>query len=225
MKMLIVIIFVFALFGLPGQVMWLLPVFTNVHAYEHYMAVLSLVDVFNYMYCVLNPLIFFTYNKECYDLLMKLLAPLVCRDWDMSSPVGVRREAAVNLLTISRASDSQDTNGSDVMRIDPKCAPAFPKYILERLDENPIKGDFEMESNQHSVPFALYSSLSGICAPVFGRHGNSDEQPKKPEDLMKVTKDEESFSENFIELFRSENVSSDLIQRLNDSPETAIVDI
>lgn len=224
-KMLIFIIIIFALFGLPGQIMWLLPVINdNINNNTDYFAILSLVDIFNYMYCVLNPVLFFTYNNECNDKLKTFLASVCCccgYRWEISSPTGNRREAVATLLPASRASDSQDTSNSDGSKIDPRYAPAIPKYLLERLDEKSAKALFDKDS-QHSVPVALFSTLTGLYTPVVSFHGNNSEVSKSEgaSQVLKVAGDDEIFRGSFVELLRT----NDLMRRLDESPETAILE-
>lgn len=224
-KMLIFIILIFALFGLPGQIMWLLPVIhSNIDNNADYLPILSLVDIFNYMYCVLNPVLFFTYNNECNDKLKKFLASVFfCCGyrWEISSPTGIRREAVATLLPASRTSDSQDTSNSDGPKIDPRYAPAIPKYLLEKPDENSAKALFD-EDRQHSVPIALFSTLTGLYTPVVSFHGNNGVVRKNEDSsqVLKVAGDEEIFRESFVELLRT----NDLMKRLDESPETAILE-
>ncbi len=214
-KMLISIILFFALFGLPGQIMWLLPVVTKISNDSDYFSILSLVDIFNYMYCVLNPVLFFTFNNECHERLKKLLASVFfCCGYRWETQTGTRREGVTTLLPRSRASDSQDTSGSDGPRIDPKYA---PKYLLEKLDENSVK-----DNKDRTVPAAIFSTLTGLYAPLVSFHGNDVD--RSPSQVIKVAGDEEIFRGSFVELLRSRNISNDLMKRLDESPETAILE-
>ena len=223
-KMLISIIFIFALFGLPGQIMWLLPVVTKM---DVNFPILLLIDFFNYMYCVLNPVLFFTYNKECYEKLRKFLASVFyCCGYhcEISSPTRTLREGTT-LLPNSRASDSQDTSGSDGTRVDSRYAPAMPKYLLEKLDENSTKTMYDDDDKQRSVPVALFSSITGLYTPVAGCHSNGvDRRIHDSSQVIKVAGDEEIFRGSFVELLRTRNLSNDLMRRLDESPETAIVE-
>ena len=223
-KMLIFIIIIFALFGLPGQIMWLIPVMVKTNHDSDYFSILSLVDIFNYMYCVLNPVLFFAYNNECYDRLKNLLASLFfCCGyrWEISSQIGVRREATT-LLPASRASDSQDTSGSDGTRVDSRYAPAVPKYLQAKRHENAMKG---ISNKPNSVPAALYSTITGLYTPAVGYHGNCvDKGTHSPSQIIKVADNEEIFRGSFVELLRTRTLSNDLIQRLEESPETAIIE-
>ena len=226
-KMLISIIFIFALFGLPGQIMWLLPITTKIKDVPNYFSILSLVDIFNYMYCVLNPVIFFTYNNECYDKLRKFLASVFyCCGYhcEISSPTRTLREGTT-LLPNSRASDSQETSGSDGTRVDSRYAPAMPKYLLEKLDENSTKAMCADDSKLASVPPTLFSNISGLYAPVVGCHSYGvDRRIHGSSQVIKVAGDEEIFRGSFIELLRTKNLNNDLMKRLDESPETAIVE-
>lgn len=222
-KMLISIILIFALFGLPGQIMWLIPVVTKIENDSNYFSILSLVDIFNSMYCVLNPVLFFTYNNECYERLKKFLASVFfcCGyHWEISSQTGTRHEAVTTLLK-SRASDSQDTSGSDGPRADSRYAPAIPKNLLDKLHESSAK-----DREQHMVPAAIYLSLTGLYTPVGSCHGNGlDKSTQGSSQVIKVAADDkEIFRGSFVELLRTRNLSNDLMKRLDESPETAIVE-
>ncbi|XP_028392922.1 neuropeptide Y receptor type 6-like isoform X1 [Dendronephthya gigantea] len=228
-KMLLFIIVIFALFGLPGQIMWLLPAITEIKDDSDYLSIRSLVDIFNFMYCVLNPVLFFTYNKECFDRLKKFLASLfsccVKYHWEISSPIGTsRHDAVTNLLPASRTSYSQDTSGSDAPRADSRYAPALPKCLLAKLDEGSSKGTADKVDKQ--VPDALYSSLTGLYTPVVSCHGSSDveKRTKSSSQIVKVAGDEEIFRGSFVELLRTRNITNDLMKCLEQSPETAIVE-
>lgn len=226
-KMLISIIFIFALFGLPGQIMWLLPVVTKIEDDSDYFPILSLIDIFNYMYCVLNPVLFFTYNNECYEKLRKFLGSVFyCCGYhcEIASPTRTLREGTT-LLPNSRASDSQDTSGSDGTRVDSRYTPAIPKYLLEKLDENSTKAMYADDSKQQSVPMALFSSITGLYMPVVGFHSNGvDRRIHGSSQVIKVAGDEEIFRGSFVELLRTRNLSNDLMRRLDESPETAIIE-
>lgn len=229
-KMLLFIIIIFALFGLPGQIMWLLPVVTEVNYDSEYSSILSLVDTLNFMYCVLNPVLFFTYNSECFDRLKKFLASVfsccVKYHWEISSPTGTsRHEAVTNLLPASRTSYSQDTSGSDAPRVDSRYAPALPKGLLAKLDEGSPKGTADKDGKQRTVPDALYSSFTGLYTPVVSCHGSGVERrTKSSSKIVKVAGDEEIFRGSFVELLRTRNISNDLMKCLEESPETAIVE-
>jgi hypothetical protein len=217
-KMLIAIILIFALFGLPGQIMWLLLIDNN----SGYFPILSLVDIFSYMYCVLNPVLFFAYNNECYERVRKAFASVfVCcgYHWEVSTQTGTRQEAITTLLAGSRTSDSQNSSGSDAApRIDPKYAPAIPKYLLEKLDKNSIKEGKDR-------PVENCSTFKGMYTPVVTCHGNGvDRKTPGLSQVVKVAGDEEIFRGSFVELLRSRNVSNDLVKRLDESPETAILE-
>lgn len=221
-KMLISIIIIFALFGLPGQIMWLLPVVTTIDNNSNYYSILSLVDIFNYMYCVLNPVLFFAYNSECYQKLKKCLSPVFsccgC-SWESSSQIRGFREAGTTLLPPSRTSDSQDTSGSDGVRVDPKFAPTTPEYLREKLDESTT------DRKQHNVPTALISTLAGLYAPFFGGHADGfDGVTQAPSQGFQLGGDEKIFRGSFVELLRAKNLNNDLFRRLEESPETAIVE-
>ena len=219
-KMLISIIIIFALFGLPGQIMWLLPVLTKIEYNSDYFAILSLVDIFNYMYCVLNPVLFFTYNNECYERVRKFLASVFSccgYHWEISTQTGARHDAVATLLPASRTSDSQNSSGSDGARLDPKYAPAIPKCMLEKLDENSIKDP--------NAPTGLFSTFTGFYAPAVRCNGTGvDRKSQGSTRVIKVAGDDEIFRGSFVELLRARNLSNDLKRRLDESPETAILE-
>ena len=219
-KMLISIILIFALFGLPGQIMWLLPVVTKIGDESDYFPILSLIDIFNYMYCVLNPVLFFTYNNECYERVRKFLASVFSccgYHWEISARTGARNDGVATLLPASRTSDSHNSSGSDGARIDPKYAPALPKYVLDKFDENPTKDPIPSSR--------MFSTFTGLYTPVANCSGiGVDRKTRGSSQVIKVAGDEEIFRGSFVELLRAKSLSNDLIKRLDESPETAILE-
>lgn len=230
--MLVVIVLIFALFGLPGQIMWLLSVFTDVDEARNYGSILSLVDIFPSMYCVLNPVVFFTYNIECHEKLKKFLSStfVCCRyHWKgsrgLSSTIGTRNDAVVTLLPTTRISDSQDTSHSDGPRSDPY-ATAVPQYLLNKHKEDNSGKEANSYKLRHGpVPLALLSTLNVLCAHDTHRQSKSSDPPShRLSHLLATAGDKELFCGSFVELLRTRSLNNDLMKHLDASPETAIIE-
>ena len=84
---------------------------------------------------------------------------------------------------------------------------------------------YDDDDKQRSVPVALFSSITGLYTPVAGCHSNGvDRRIHDSSQVIKVAGDEEIFRGSFVELLRTRNLSNDLMRRLDESPETAIVE-
>lgn len=231
-KMLVFIVLIFAIFGLPGQIMWLLPVVAGIEHDLSYSRILSLIDIFPFMYCVLNPLLFFTYNIECRERLKKFVSTVFfcCgyhwrKSHRLSSPTRLQTDAVTTLLPASRTSDSQDTSQSDGPRIDPRYAPAIPKYLLDKLQGNSQK-DSNVDVKQSSVRHGLLSTLAVLYGSDTDFHSNATPSDSRQSmfHVLSSAKDKELFRGSFVELLRTGNVNNDLMRHLEASPETAIVE-
>ena len=230
--MLVVIVLIFALFGLPGQIMWLLPVFTDVDDNPNYSSIRSLVDIFPSMYCVLNPVVFFTYNIECHEKLKKFLSStfFCCRyHWQvshaLSSTIGSRNDAVVTLLPATRISDSQDTSHSEGPKSDPY-ATAVPQHLLDKHKKhNSGKGANSNKLGNGIVPLALFSTLNGLYGQDTHKQSITSDPPShRFSHLLGAAGDKDLFRGSFVELLRTRNLNNDLMKHLDASPETAIIE-
>lgn len=236
-KMLVFIVLIFALFGLPGQIMWLLPIFIKIDTHSSYFSILSLVDIFPFMYCVLNPVLFFTYNIECYENIKKLFSSsFFCHQYHwqgsrhLSSTTRERTDAAVTLLPTTRISESQDNSQSDGPKFDPY-ATAIPKYLLEKHNERDVAKDLDSTSGEvkqcnGSVSHTIEPTFKELYSSDSHLHGKADvfNSRQSVPHVLGDAVNKELFRESFVELLKTRNLNSDLARHLEASPETAIVE-